>query len=275
MRAAKAARVISWDARKRSSVMVTREDTISASNVNDLVTAEATAARYGPALMDLRGSTPGERIASARKARGLTQERLAELIGTTKQTISRLEAGDRAVSAEKAARIGRALSVSPETLLFGHRPDAGIQQSSQPLVGSRTVEVVELDVRASAGPGLENSNHTTEVARWSVPRALMEGVTTASPDRIRVITIYGDSMEPTLSPGVRVMVDTEDIIPSPPGIFVVYDGLGLVVKRVEPRPMSDPPCVRLISDNPRYETYECPLADAHIQGRVIGRWQWT
>jgi transcriptional regulator with XRE-family HTH domain len=254
--------------------MVTTEDTISASDVNYLVTAEVTAGRYVP-LMDVRGTTPGERIAFARKARGLTQEQLAELIGTTKQTISRLEAGDRAVSAEKASRIGRALAVSPELLLFGNREARGIQQSSQPRVDSRTVEVVELDVRAAAGPGLENGDHTSEVARWAVPRALMEGVTTASPDRIRVITVYGDSMEPTLAPGTRVMVDTEDRIPSPPGIFVVFDGLGLVCKRVEPRPLSSPPSVRLISDNPRYESYECPLEEAHIQGRVIGRWQWT
>jgi len=90
-----------------------------------------------------------------------------------------------------------------------------------------------------------------------------------------VITVYGDSMEPTLAPGTRVMVDTEDRIPSPPGIFVVYDGLGLVVKRVEHRPQSSPPAVRLISDNPRYDSYECPLEEARIQGRVIGRWQWT
>lgn len=82
-------------------------------------------------------------------------------------------------------------------------------------------------------------------------------------------------MEPTLAPGTRVMVDTEDRQPTPPGIFVVFDGLGLVCKRVEFLPKSDPPSVRLSSDNRFYSSYECALGDAHIQGRVIGRWQWT
>jgi phage repressor protein C with HTH and peptisase S24 domain len=104
---------------------------------------------------------------------------------------------------------------------------------------------------------------------------MLEGVTSASPSRLRIITIYGDSMAPTFMPGTRVMVDTEDRKPSPPGIFVVFDGLGLVVKRIEHLLHSDPPTIRLASDNERYSTYDRPLNDVKIQGRVVGLWQWT
>jgi phage repressor protein C with HTH and peptisase S24 domain len=52
----------------------------------------------------------------------------------------------------------------------------------------------------------------------------------------------------------------------PPGV----DGMGLVVKRLEHVPMSDPPRVRIISDNPHYTPYECTADEINIVGRV--RW---
>jgi len=73
-------------------------------------------------------------------------------------------------------------------------------------------------------------------------------------------------------PGEKVMADVGDRSPSPPGIFVLWDGLGIVLKRVEYIPFSDPPTVRISSDNQRYEPYERTLEEAHILARVIGRW---
>ena len=98
--------------------------------------------------------------------------------------------------------------------------------------------------------------------------------TSAPLSALRIITIYGDSMEPALAAGTRVVVDTTDRTPSPPGVFVVYDGLGLVVKRLEHIARSDPARVRLTSDNPKYQPYELTIDEAQIQGRVIGRWRW-
>jgi phage repressor protein C with HTH and peptisase S24 domain len=83
----------------------------------------------------------------------------------------------------------------------------------------------------------------------------------------------GDSNVPSLNPGEKVIVNPADKVPSPPGFFVVWDGLALVLKRVEYVPHSDPPRVRISSDNPRYQPYERTLEEAYIQGRVIGSWQ--
>ena len=82
-------------------------------------------------------------------------------------------------------------------------------------------------------------------------------------------------MTPTFNPLDRVMVDLSDQTPSPPGVFVIWDGLGLVVKRVEHLAHSDPPRVRITSDNPKYQPYERILGEAYIQGRVLGKWYWT
>jgi phage repressor protein C with HTH and peptisase S24 domain len=56
-----------------------------------------------------------------------------------------------------------------------------------------------------------------------------------------------------------------------PGIFVIWDGLGLVAKRVEHVPNSDPPKVIIKSVNPEYETYERDAEEVHVTGRVL----WT
>jgi transcriptional regulator with XRE-family HTH domain len=135
-----------------------------------------------------------------------------------------------------------------------------------------TLRIDELDVRASAGAGLTGDSEKI-VAEWQLPSEVVRYHSSAPASDLRFITVLGDSMEPTLQPGQRVLVDTVDRTPTPPGIFVVWDGLGLVVKRVQALAHSDPMRVRITSDNPKYEGYERSLAEAYIQGRVVGQWR--
>jgi Peptidase S24-like len=137
------------------------------------------------------------------------------------------------------------------------------------------LQIDELDVRAGAGSlaGL-TGEHEKVVAEWQVPSGIVRGYSTAPASELRFITVMGDSMEPTLQPGQRVLVDTGDRKPSPPGVFVVWDGLGLVIKRVQMLPHSEPPRVKITSDNAKYDPYERTLEEAYIQGRVIGQWRW-
>ena len=82
--------------------------------------------------------------------------------------------------------------------------------------------------------------------------------------------IEGDSMQPTLQEGDLVLVNTARHQPSPPGIFVLFDGMALVAKRLELTSDGSQPRVRVRSDNPAYDTYEHPLEAIIIVGRV--RW---
>ena len=77
-------------------------------------------------------------------------------------------------------------------------------------------------------------------------------------------------MVPTLNSGDIVLVDTGRRTPTPPGIFVLYDGLGLVAKRLEYIPNSDPPQVRIVADNGHYPPYERLIDETNIVGRI--RW---
>ncbi|WP_256447779.1 S24 family peptidase [Paracoccus marinaquae] len=93
---------------------------------------------------------------------------------------------------------------------------------------------------------------------------------TASPSQLRIMHVEGDSMAPTLLSGDAVLVDMTRRAPNPPGIFVLDDGMGLVAKRLEHIPNSDPPAVRVISDNKHYPEYERTADEIHIVGRI--RW---
>ena len=77
-------------------------------------------------------------------------------------------------------------------------------------------------------------------------------------------------MEPLLSSGDRILIDVSRTVPVPPGIFVIWDGMGLVAKHVEHVPHSDPPTVVLKALNPEYKSYERSVEETHIVGKDLG-----
>ena len=131
--------------------------------------------------------------------------------------------------------------------------------------------IAEIDVRASAGPGAINEGLEEVKHVWFFPENVIRHELRARTDDLRMITIDGDSMEPLLASGDRIVIDTSQRVPVPPGIFVIWDGMGLVAKRIEHEPNSDPPKVIIKSVNPEYETYEAGADEVHIIGRII----WT
>jgi Zn-dependent peptidase ImmA (M78 family)/DNA-binding XRE family transcriptional regulator len=63
----------------------------------------------------------GDVLAIARKARGLTQSELADMVGTTQPTINRYEAGDRDPEPETVVALAKALGVTEQLLIHGNR----------------------------------------------------------------------------------------------------------------------------------------------------------
>ncbi len=58
-------------------------------------------------------------LRNLRQARGISQERLAELAGLHRTYVSSVERGARNISIDNIARLAKALDVSPEKLLEG------------------------------------------------------------------------------------------------------------------------------------------------------------
>lgn len=86
------------------------------------------------------------------------------------------------------------------------------------------------------------------------------------PEQLRMFTLTGDGMAPTLHEGDALLVDLRRKSPSPPGVFLLFDGFGLVPKRLE---YAGRTLVRVLSDNPAYGAYERPLAELQVIGRVV------
>lgn len=162
--------------------------------------------------------------------------------------------------------------------LTGERVQAAPRQARN---GADIVSINELDVHVAAGAGVLDDGADVMTAHeasavigvHTYPASSFREAYGINPGRVRIIPVRGTSMEPELWAGQRVMVDVEDKVPSPPGIFVVWDGLGLVLKYVEVIANSDPVRVRISSAHKAFQPYERNLDEAHINGRVIGVWK--
>ncbi len=93
----------------------------------------------------------------------------------------------------------------------------------------------------------------------------------ASPGSLRILLVKGDSMEPEMAASDRLLVNLSKRVPVTGEMFVLLDGMGLVVKRVQPLPGGEdgPARVRLVSANPDYEPYTCRTDDVHVVGKVV------
>jgi transcriptional regulator with XRE-family HTH domain len=146
---------------------------------------------------------------------------------------------------------------------------------------TKFAEIQEVDVRGGMGGGgvsmlvnhTDDDGTTNEVDgvkdTWGLPQAYTDQMLNVNPADARIIEVQGDSMEPTLRPGDRVMIDTRLKAPSPPGVFALWDGIGVVVKRIEHIINSDPPAIRIQSDNKHHGDATADVAEINIIGRVV------
>lgn len=104
---------------------------------------------------------------------------------------------------------------------------------------------------------------------WSFPDQVKAGWREMS--KTYAMPVTGDSMEPTLTNGSYVFVDTSHNYPSPPDLYAVSYGHGLMIKRLELLPEDK---VRVISDNERYTDFEFHASEIEVYGRVVASFQW-
>jgi phage repressor protein C with HTH and peptisase S24 domain len=152
------------------------------------------------------------------------------------------------------------------------RKQGAVQQAPSPPEGPRSgrddlVSIQEIDVRAAAGVGALNEDHPEVLATSRLPRTVLHQDLQVHESQVKLMSVRGDSMLPTLADGDRILVDTSHKLPSPPGIYVVFDGLGVVAKRVDAVPGEKK--LRLHSDNPLYTPYDCSPDEVSVIGRVI------
>ena len=196
-----------------------------------------------------------ERLGHAMDVAGYTQARLAKDVGMAQSSVNKLLKG--ANGSRKTVEIASVLGVRPEWLSTGQGEmlESGIREANtlcqiKPVM-NEVYRVDVLDVKASAGPGslvtsdfietIRAIEYTTEQAR-----ALFGN---RPADNVKVITVNGDSMDGTISPGDQIFVDTGVTHFDGDGVYVFVFGKTLHVKRLQMQRDR----LAVISDNPIYE----------------------
>lgn len=223
-----------------------------------------------------------KQIKAARLAKGMTQKELAVLMGVGQGVVSAWEKEDEPGNsksthnprAEKHQKLWQVLGISSEGegLSFNEMPEGWEDYSVKTKNvadddSSNIVTVPEYDIRLSAGGGYIVDDETTKDT-WVFNRTYIEELRLSSADLI-VAEVEGDSMEPKLFTGDRVMVNQSDKNVNRPGIFAIWDTSALVVKRIEKIPNTDPVMLRLISDNQNHSKYDVPAENTRIIGRIV------
>ena len=166
---------------------------------------------------------------------------------------------------QKLAAVAETLGVSLSYLLYGEESWGGGRREEASHAASDRVSIASLTTEPSAS-GTSLVSREIEDRPFSFRRNWIEDKLRATPGDLRIVDVRGDSMAPTLAEGDVVLVDLREQSPSPPGVFVLFDGFGLVVKRLE---LQADGLVRLISDNPQYAPYIRALNETNVIGRVV------
>ncbi|KAA9000638.1 helix-turn-helix transcriptional regulator [Affinibrenneria salicis] len=223
-----------------------------------------------------------ERLRYLMREEGLKQKDLAEMIGTSPQTVNNwLKRGS--LSRESAQAINEKTGYSLDWLLngTGHpKPESSNFRRSRLHVAEwesidnnddEFVEVPLLGVRLSAGGGAYDVDEDEVYAlpfRSQTLRRLGIRV-----DNARVVTVMGDSMEPRLSDGNKVAVNLSDKEIRDGKMYAIRMGELQRVKALIRRPDGG---VTVRSYNPAYED-EIVTRKQMVNGDlvVIGRVWWV
>ncbi len=162
----------------------------------------------------------------------------------------------------KMVRISHVLGVDLSTLLGLENGTAPQQEKSDYVMVTRMLTTV-------TNEGGTMIVEEQESEPYYFRKSWVKERLNAKPEDLRMIFVEGDNMEPTLCKGDMILVDITKKTPSPPGIFVMFDGMGLVAKRLEFLPHSTPPSIRILSDNPQYHPHERTVEETDITGRVV------
>ncbi|MEC4591642.1 LexA family transcriptional regulator [Nitrospirillum amazonense] len=226
------------------------------------------------------------KLIKLRDAFGLSNNALAIKAGLKESTLRTFMSGEKPSAyidtVDLAARaLGYKLDLIPiRSDPEDERPPKFISQEAAPAPAIEG-DIPEIDVYGGMGGGgvaltswePDGNGNNTEVdhvlGHWNMPAHHLQGSLRVPRGAARIIPVEGDSMSPTLESGDQVMIDLSRRAPSPPGIFALWDGLGVVVKRLELIGGSDPIRVEIKSDNPKHRTEERTVDEINIIGRVV------
>lgn len=122
-------------------------------------------------------------------------------------------------------------------------------------------------------PLRESDTKNTE--EWVIPANVLSQRTGAPSGEVKIYKVEEKAMEPDFTQGAHVLVDQSDTSPSPPGMFVISDGFGHMLRQCELVTASSPQSIKISAKDPSYKSQTIALKDIQIFGRVIAKLQWV
>ena len=213
-----------------------------------------------------------ERLRALLRENDLTLSRASTAIGRNKTYLQQylVRGMPKVLGFQDSEALAVLLKCDPAALRHAERPPhktAPRRPRPRAHPDAPLVPVPEMEVEAAAGGGAVAGEFVEEKTRWYLPEAMVRHEGDADPKTLRILRVRGDSMEPEMREGDRLLVDTARRRPATGELFVLFDGTGLVVKRVEMVPGDER--LRLLSANPAYGPYTALGEEVHVVGKVV------
>ena len=109
---------------------------------------------------------------------------------------------------------------------------------------------------------------------WIIPDSILNGHTKTPPENIKTFTIQESLMEPDFRRGEPVLVDLSDVLPSPPGVFIIFDGYSYLIRQCEIITALKSTEVKISARDEEFKPQCLRLDQFKIIGRVIAKLQW-
>ncbi|RFP65900.1 helix-turn-helix domain-containing protein [Hymenobacter lapidiphilus] len=230
----------------------------------------------------------GIRLAKLREAADMTLEEVGKAIDKSRQTVHRYEADDAArIRPKVLEKIAAAYKTTPEYIETGKHPAPIMQVAPEehplgPLMSDKSnarfaahfdkKEMVyyrrlEIGARATFAESFMNDYDYRDLPLFPVIRMI------GDPEEGLVVDIDGDSMEPQLRSGMKVLVEELSNVDqwkdARPGVYIVVFQHHFVIKRIKHNTLRATGKVILESDNAEGGIEEVIIDDIHGMWRVI------
>lgn len=188
-----------------------------------------------------------------------TKKALADALGLDAPAVSKILKGTRQVKAHEYTIMRRFF---------------GLPVDGETTVSNKNSYIIKPLVESSDGFKDNATNTGPNDNEWIIPSRIIERHTDAPPDKVKILEIKESLMEPDFRRGEYVVVDLSDQKPSPPGVFIVSDGFGYLLRQCEFIPNSAPPKIKISAKDRSFQPHILTHNDFNIIGRVIGKVEW-
>lgn len=209
----------------------------------------------------------GDRIHQAAKKAG-GRKRLSEITGISESQLYRYMTETGQPTVGKLVAISMASGLSVQWLATGQEQrlvsgagdlsDLAEQHFVLPFYGKEALIDVESEELPEAGQSM------------AFPKAWIPG--RADTDQLILVTIVGDSMEPTLSQGDAALVDRSVAKMAEDGLYAIQINKDIQVKRLQKTPTGK---IQVTNDNKAYTSHTLDREEAKASLHIIGFVVWT